>query len=77
VNLAVVEKNVTRNYKLDLSEQEFYAILTLIGQVSYEEFKHFVNLRYSARLGRDEEENFEIISSQEWSDFYKLLDKSK
>jgi len=72
-----VEKKIKRDYKLNLTEKEYYAILTLVGGVPYDDFIDLTNIRYSVRLGRSEEEKFEIISNKEWKAFYDLLDESK
>jgi hypothetical protein len=75
--MAIVNKKVTKTYNLELSEAEYYAILTLIGRVSYSEFRKSVDLRYSARLGRTEFEDFEILTLEEFDKFYDMLDENK
>jgi hypothetical protein len=75
--MANVDKEVSVKYKLQLNEKEYFAILALIGRTTYADLIDSLNERYSVRLGRDEEEDFEIISGDEWQQLYKLLDDNK
>jgi hypothetical protein len=75
--MANVDKEVAVKYNLQLNEKEYFAILALVGRTPYDKVIDSINERYSVRLGRDEEEEYEIISGDEWNELYKMLDENK
>ncbi|TCI99958.1 hypothetical protein [Cytobacillus praedii] len=75
--MAKVDKKIKRNYTLELTEVEYYVILCLVGGASYDEFRDSVNKRYSIRLGREETEDFEIATSDDFNRLYYMLEDSK
>lgn len=74
--MAQVNKKVVK-YNLELDESEYYAILCLLGNITYSQFKDCVNARYSIRLGREEQEDFEILTFEDYTKLFNKLEDNK
>lgn len=74
--MANVGKKVVK-YNLELTESEYCAILTVLGGLSYVEYRDLVNRRYSIRLGRTTTEEHDILTQEEYSILYNQLEDHK
>jgi hypothetical protein len=75
--VANIEKEVVKKYKLELNEAEYHAFLSLLGAISYSDYRDFVNMEYSVQLHSGDAEKLKILSVMEHQELYNKIYDNK
>jgi hypothetical protein len=75
--MAKIEKEVVKTYTLELSEAEYQAFESLIGAISYGDYKDYVNQHYSVLLHGGKVEKLKILTSDEHKKLYYKLEENR